>query len=287
MVGGDRRRQRSGSEVVEEDVRDLGQRGAALLGGELLHVEPLGGGSLSRLVRIVLADGRQAIVKTGSSPQSEARMLGAIRAAGAPAPEVYALNAEFLVLEIQPNNDGVASAWFDLGAVLRRLHDNLGIRYGWTEDYAFGPVQIVNRWSDDWPQFWAEHRLLNNARYVGTSLVRRLEALCDDLPNRLPQSPKPSLLHGDLWGGNVLVESGRVSSLIDPACYYGHGEVDIAMLMMFDSPGSAFFLAYGKLEAGHKERLDIYRLWPALVHLRLFGGGYRPLLERLLTGLGV
>jgi fructosamine-3-kinase len=97
----------------------------------------------------------------------------------------------------------------------------------------------------------------------------------------------PALLHGDLWGGNVLVGGDRVSGLIDPACYYGHSEVDIAMLQMFDHPGEAFFSAYGKLEAGHKERLDIYRLWPALVHLRLFGSGYRPLVERLLTELGV
>jgi fructosamine-3-kinase len=59
------------------------------------------------------------------------------------------------------------------------------------------------------------------------------------------------------------------------------------MLMMFDNPGTAFFASYGKLEPGHEERLAIYRLWPALVHLRLFGSGYRPLIERLLTDLGV
>ncbi len=58
------------------------------------------------------------------------------------------------------------------------------------------------------------------------------------------------------------------------------------MLMMFDHPGETFFSAYGQLEPGHKERLAIYRLWPALVHLRLFGSGYRPLVERLLTELG-
>lgn len=266
---------------------DLAEQGAALLGGSLRHVTPLGGGSLSRLVRIVLQDGRQAIVKAGAAPLSEARMLEAIRAAGAPAPQVYSVNGDVLVLEVLSAEGGVGTVWPHLGTILCQLHDSRGTGYGWTEDYAFGPIAIVNRWTDDWPHFWSEQRLFNQARYVGTSIARRLEALCDDIRNRLPQNPPPSLLHGDLWGGNVLVSGDKVRGLIDPACYYGHGEVDIAMLMMFDAPGPAFFSAYGELEVGHEERLKIYRLWPALVHLRLFGSGYRPLVERLLDELGV
>lgn len=265
----------------------LADRGAALLGGTLRHVETLAGGSLSRLVRIVLADGREAIVKSGPNPTIEAAMLNAIRAAGAPVPEVFAADDEVLVIEILPQSGGVGMAWADLGKILAQVHAARGQRYGWAKDYAFGPIAIVNGWSDDWPVFWAQNRLLVNAKYVGTGLARRLERLCRDLVNRLPARPTPSLLHGDLWGGNVLVSGDRVSGLIDPACYHGHGEVDIAMLMMFDHPSAAFFTAYGTLEAGHKERLDIYRLWPALVHLRLFGSGYRPLVERLLSDLGV
>lgn len=265
----------------------LASHGAELLCGSLRGVENLGGGSLSRLVRITLADGRSAIVKTGPAPRSEAAMLQAIAAAGVPAPAVFAADDEALVIEPLAANGGVGMAWSDLGCVLAKLHAAHGERYGWAEDYAFGPVAIVNRWSEDWPRFWAEHRLMNNAKYAGASVARRLEVLCRDIENRLPARPVPSLLHGDLWGGNVLVDGDKVSGLIDPACCYGHGEVDIAMLMMFDHPGSAFFAAYGKLEAGHRERIDIYRLWPALVHFRLFGSGYRPLVERLLTDLGV
>lgn len=265
----------------------LADRGAALLGGTLRHVETLAGGSLSRLVRIVLTDGREAIVKTGPTPKMEAAMLRAVRAAGVPAPEVFAADDEVLVIEVLPQSAGVGMAWGDLGRILAHLHEARGKRYGWAENYAFGPVPITNSWSEDWPAFWAQNRLLVNVKYVGAGLTRRLERLSVDLVNRLPSRPAPSLLHGDLWGGNVLVSGDKVSGLIDPACYYGHAEVDIAMLMMFDHPGAAFFSAYGKLEAGHKERLDIYRLWPALVHLRLFGSGYRPLVERLLSDLGV
>jgi fructosamine-3-kinase len=114
-------------------------------------------------------------------------------------------------------------------------------------------------------------------------LGRRLEALADDLPNRLPRHPPASLLHGDLWGGNVLAAGGHVSGLIDPACYFGHAEVDIAMLGLFDRPEAVFFDAYGRLEPGSQARLTIYRLWPALVHLRLFGAAYRGMVDGFLT----
>jgi fructosamine-3-kinase len=89
-----------------------------------------------------------------------------------------------------------------------------------------------------------------------------------------------------MWGGNVLVDGTQVSGLIDPACYYGHDEVDIAMLTLFDHPDAEFYDAYGPLEPGHEERLTIYRLWPALVHLRLFGSGYRGMVERFLSAAG-
>jgi fructosamine-3-kinase len=268
-------------------VNGLAERGAALLGGTLQHTASLGGGSLSQLVKIILTDGREAIVKTGPAPQTEAAMLRALQSAGAPTPNVLAADDEILVLEVLPDTGGVGEVWPDLGRVLSKLHATHGPHYGWTEDYAFGPVAIVNRWSTDWPAFWAEHRLLNNLRTIGNGIGRRLERLAADLSNRLPHRPPPSLLHGDLWGGNVLTAKGKVSGLIDPACYYGHGEVDIAMLQMFDRPGAAFFSAYGELPPGSEERLAIYRLWPSLVHLRLFGAGYRPLVETLLTGLGV
>jgi len=265
----------------------LAEQGAALLGGTLRHSEPMGGGSLSSLVRIVLEDGREAIVKTAPSAETEAAMLRAIRATGAPAPRVFAADGKILVIEVLPSDGSLGGAWPDLGAVLARLHAATGVRYGWEADYAFGPVAIVNRWSDDWPGFWAENRLLVNAPTVGSGLARRLERLSAGLCDRLPRRPAASLLHGDLWGGNVLVSGGRIAGLIDPACYYGHGEVDIAMLMMFDHPPAALFSVYGALPPGYEERLAIYRLWPALVHLRLFGSGYCPLVERLLSDLGV
>jgi fructosamine-3-kinase len=161
-----------------------------------------------------------------------------------------------------------------------------GPRYGWAEDYAFGPVDIENRWSDNWPDFYAQRRLLTHLPFLPVALARRVEALARDMANRLPCDPPAALLHGDLWGGNVMVRGHTVAAFIDPACIYGHAEIDIAMLGLFDRPAPPFFDAYGPLAPGLAERLVIYRLWPALVHLRLFGEGYRGMVEGLLQQAG-
>ncbi|KAA5603152.1 fructosamine kinase family protein [Blastochloris sulfoviridis] len=261
--------------------------GARLLGGGLRRAEPLAGGDLSEILRIELADGRSAIVKSGPAPQTEAAMLEAIAAAGAPAPRVLAASADALAIEELPTGGSLRNAWGSLGAALARLHDTLGTRYGWPADYAFGPIAIANAFADDWPRFWAERRLMASVPHIPAPVARRVERLAADLADRLPARPEPSLLHGDLWGGNVLVDGDHVSGLIDPACYFGHCEVDLAMLTLFDRPGPAFYDAYGALEPGADERLVIYRLWPALVHLRLFGSGYRGMVEGMLAAAGV
>jgi len=264
----------------------LAEIGAALIGGAFHHAEAVHGGDLSAILKIELSDGREVIVKNGRAPKTEAAMLRALAASGAPAPAVLAVSDEALVIELLPTGGSLSRAWASLGLVLARLHATSGARYGWPTDYAFGPIAIANGWTEDWPCFWAERRLLVHLAHLPSALARRVEALATDLPNRLPARPTPALLHGDLWGGNILVVGDRVSGLIDPACYHGHAEVDLAMLGLFDQPGAAFYEAYGLLEPGHDERTAIYRLWPALVHMRLFGAGYRPMVERLLQATG-
>lgn len=265
---------------------DLAAIGAALLYGRLDRSESLAGGDLSSVLRIWLEDGRSAVVKGGAAPRTEALMLRAIGAAGAPAPEVLAVNDRALVMQALEGRGGIGAAWASLGAALARLHAEHGPRYGWPENYAFGPISIDNAWADDWPAFWAQRRLLAHVPHLSASLWRRVEALAADLGTRLPARPPPSLLHGDCWGGNVLAAGSDVTGLIDPACYFGHAEVDLAMLTLFDRPPPVFYAAYGPLAAGASERLAIYRLWPELVHLRLFGDAYRPLVEASLSAAG-
>lgn len=142
-------------------------------------------------------------------------------------------------------------------------------------------------YTESWSQFWAERRLLPSLPHVASSFVPRIEKLTARLGDILPTTPRPSLLHGDLWSGNILSYKGKTSGLIDPACYFGHGEVDLAMLHLFASPGPEFQAGYGELESGWEARLPIYQLWPALVHLRLFGSGYSGMVDRMLRAAGV
>lgn len=264
----------------------LARRAADLLGAALAETRPMAGGDLSQCLRLRLQDGREAVAKTGPAPREEARMLAAIAATGAPAPAVLAVDTTLLVLEALPDTGAGLGAEADLGRVVARLHAAAGERYGWHADYVFGSVAIENAWSDDWPAFWGERRLLCHAGHLPVPLFQRVERLAGDLRSRLPERPRAALLHGDLWSGNVLTAGDRVSGLIDPACYYGHAEVDLAMLSLFGRPGPAFRIACGPSEPGASERAAIYKLWPALVHRRLFGAGYDGLVEGLLEAAG-
>jgi fructosamine-3-kinase len=215
-------------------------------------------------------------------------MLRAIAGAGIPAPTVEGEHAEALLLEYIPN-DGVFSpnAWADIGACVRRLHARQGERFGWAVDYRLGTVELDNRETGDWNHFWGQQRLVGTARLLDRPWRERVEKLALKVGDLLPVTPPPSLLHGDLWSGNILVREGGLAALIDPACYYGHAEVDLAMITLFGEPPDAFWDSYGTLEPGWEERRYLYQLFPALVHLRLFGSTYGPMVDRLLRRFGV
>jgi fructosamine-3-kinase len=257
----------------------------ALLRLGVARLVPLHGGDLSEVVRVDLEDGTRLVAKTGPLAGREARMLQAMAAAGAPVPRVVAASQALLVMEYLPEAPASPAGWASLGTALAGLHGATGASYGWDEDYAFGPAPLPNARTDDWPAFWAERRLLAWPEHLPTDLARRLEALAARLPDRLPRRPPPALLHGDLWSGNVLFMAAG-AAMIDPACYHGHAEVDLAMLHLFGRPSPAFWEGYGAAEPGMEERRPVYQLWPALVHLRLFGGGYRGLVERCLSAVG-
>lgn len=252
---------------------------AALIGKELSSAQNLHGGDLSVVQRLHFVDGTTVVLKIAATAATEARMLSAIAASGASSPGVLAVSGDMLLMQDLGRDQGPSVAWADLGRQLRRLHATRGAAYGWDCDHAFGPVPVQNAPVESWPDFWARRRLLPFLPHLPRDVARRIEALAARLHNLLPVRPLPALLHGDLWTGNIMARDGHVTGLIDPACYHGHAEVDLAMLCLFGTPDGSFWDAY-RPDPGLADRRPIYQLFPALVHLRLFGPGYLGLVER-------
>lgn len=263
-------------------------RVAELTGVAEDRLERLAGGDLSEVLLVPGRDGRNLVAKSGAEVVAEAQMLRALAGAGVPVPAVEAEFGDVLLLEHVPNDEAFSPrAWSDVGRHLRAMHGNEGEQYGWATDYAFGSVVLGNQQTRDWPHFWSEQRLRAPAQLLDLPWRKRIDGVAERLPQVLPSRPRAALLHGDLWSGNILVREGKLAALIDPACYHGDPEADLAMLCLFGAPDTAFWDAYGPLGPDWAERRVIYQLFPAIVHMRLFGDAYASLLDRLLTATGV
>lgn len=249
---------------------------ATTLPGDLPDVastSSLSGGSIADTYRATLTDGREVVVKrTQYDARLEAEGLEALGAAGAPVPEVLGASEDTLVLEqVHGPPD-----WSRLGAGLARVHRSTGAAFGWDRDNVIGPLPQANPRTDDWPTFYVEHRL---APWLGASALpadtrRRLERAMDDpLRELLAHDPVPSLVHGDLWSGNVV--DGRY--LIDPAVHHADREFDLAFAELFGGFPEAFWSAYHDewpLDDGWQDRRPALQLYHLLIHVELFGAGY-------------
>ena len=180
--------------------------------------------------------------------------------------------------------------WAAFGKKLAQLHQLEGKYFGLDHDNYIGSLEQTNKECGGWIEFYTNHRLLAltaKARDQGLFEKKHgiwVEKLCQRLDELIPTC-KPSLIHGDLWSGNLLIQTSGHPALIDPAVYYGHPEMDWAMLLLFGSyPGEAMdnYLNLNPLEKGLNKRIDIHQLYPLLVHLILFGSGYLSGIERTL-----
>jgi fructosamine-3-kinase len=186
-----------------------------------------------------------------------------------------------------------------LGRQLARTHRVTAAQYGWHRDNTIGATPQRNDWTADWAEFLRRHRLgfqldLAERSGHGGHWLEQGRRLCERIEAFLAgHSPPPSLLHGDLWGGNWAADSAGAPVIFDPATYYGDREADLAMTYLFGGFGRAFYDAYESewpLDHGAATRRDLYNLYHVLNHLNLFGGGYRAqaarMIERLLAEIG-
>ena len=181
--------------------------------------------------------------------------------------------------------------------LIARLHATPRERFGYSRDTLIGPLHQPNPQTSLWVPFFRDHRLLYMAREahregcLPSPLLTRIERLAERIENYLIEPSFPSLLHGDLWTGNVLVREGRIAGFVDPAISCGHPEIELAFATMFGTFGKTFFEVYESLvplEPGfHELRASLYNLYPSLVHVRLFGAGYLAGIERTLARIGL
>ena len=275
---------------------DTCSRIEAALAAKIVKTAPVAGGDINEATRIELSDGRCAFVKTNlNAPRgmfpAEAKGLQWLREAQAiRLPEVYAVcgddatgQAAYLVLEwVEP---GRPSSDFDerLGRSLARLHLAHASSFGFDSDNFIGSLPQSNHGEATWPEFYLKRRLAPQVKRavdshrLDASTQRAFEKLARRLPELFSVFEPPARLHGDLWGGNLHVDASGVPCLIDPAVYGGHREMDLGMMRLFGGFSQRAFAAYAEsypLLPGFEERVPLTQLYPLLVHVNLFGGGY-------------
>lgn len=292
----------------------LPERIEAALGAEIARSRPLPVGFGLEGLEIELRDGRHLAVKASRAPvnpnpanglwaaplEIEGYMLTELRRLSQfPVPSVHYCNAGLLVMDFIETDGGSITAEVerDAAELVAGLHSIRGTRFGYARDTLIGPLPQRNSESDRWIPFFAEHRLMAMARTahehgpLSASDLARLQRLAERLDEFLIEPEHPSLLHGDLWGGNVLVRENRIAGFVDPAISFGHPEIELAFTTMFGTFGRAFFETYEAirpLEPGfHELRRDLYNLYPTLVHVRLFGTGYLAGVDSTLRRIGL
>ncbi|MFN3404022.1 MAG: fructosamine kinase family protein [Cytophagaceae bacterium] len=191
-------------------------------------------------------------------------------------------NLIYLILEYitpgYPSND----YWKECAQGLAKVHNHSSDTYGFYTDNYIGSLKQVNKASSTWIDFFISYRLqyqldlAMNAGKVGKEILESFNKLYNKLSDILPVE-KPSLLHGDLWSGNLITSAMGKPVLIDPAVYFGNREAELAFTTLFGGFPEKFYSVYNEicpLQPGFGERIDIYNLYPLIVHVNLFGGFY-------------
>lgn len=256
------------------------------------RVQPVSGGSINHAARLDTSWGVYFLKANDSFlyPQmfeKEARGLDALKQTGhITIPEVIFTGEEdglsFMILRFVESKPRASDFWEKFGQALAKIHRHTSAHFGYEENNFIGSLVQCNKKHNKWTDFFIEERLekqLSQAIQNGkmnsgdTNLFRNIYLKIESLFSE----EEPAFLHGDLWNGNFMTGNSGEPCLIDPAVYFGHREMDLAMTHLFGGFDEAFYNSYQSefpLAPGFDERIDLCNLYPLMVHLNLFGGSY-------------
>jgi fructosamine-3-kinase len=275
----------------------------ARLSQHIVKISQLQGGDINDVYDIQTPDNRYVVKLNDkySFPkmfEKEANGLNKLAKNGAYTPQVIDLfdheEDQFLVLAYIEPERPAGNFWKHFGQALSTLHNSKFQHFGLEEDNYIGSLCQINKYKDTWEAFFIENRIQPLVRMAfDQQLLDRRHLKYFDVFSAafemLVPKEKPSLIHGDLWSGNLLCGLGQTPVFIDPAIYYGHREMDIAMTAMFGGFDKTFLDFYNDimpLENGWEQRLSLHNLYPNLVHLVLFGKSYLGGIERIIKKFG-
>lgn len=261
--------------------------------------ERIYGGDINKAWRLELDDGSTVFMKTNAPEkaayfEAESAGLEAMRATGTIGiPQVLehgkTEDYSYLILEFLKPANRIKDYWETFGRELALMHKASGgavwgkspVSFGFPSDNFIGHTKQINTPSKSWVSFYRDCRLVPQLkladRYFDLSIRKKFTHLLDHLQDYLEEPESPALLHGDLWSGNMLCGPDGKAWILDPACYYGHPEVDLAMTQLFSQLPSTFYSAYNeinKISPEYADRRDLYHLYQLLNHLNMFGSSY-------------
>jgi fructosamine-3-kinase len=269
----------------------------------LKSVRPMGGGCIGEVYKVELEDGTPLVAKVDTEGEShlerEAYMLGYLREnSDLPVPEVHHGSETLLLMEfIEGSSDFSAGAERHAAELLAALHGISADAYGHERSTLIGSLDQPNPWTESWTEFFREQRLLYVARVAHDAGrlpkedVLRVERLSEKLDELIGEPNSPALIHGDVWSANVLAKENRIIAFLDPALYHADPEIELSFISLFNSFGEPFLQRYAEVrgidDRFYETRRDLYSLYPLLVHVYFFGGGYLDAVRNTLNGLGV
>ena len=269
---------------------------------QVQQLVPLSGGQIGQVVRVVLSDGTRLVAKFDDGAQPELDIEGAMLRfladeSDLPVPQVVYCQPHLLIMEWLPGRNHFSpQVEKDAAEHLAALHNVTAATFGLSFDTLIGALPQPNPPNESWLDFFRGQRIVHLTQLgvkmgrLPESFVPRLDKLCGQLDKWLVEPERPSLVHGDIWSGNVLAENGRITAFLDPAIYFGIDEIELAYIALFNCFGATFFKRYEEirpLPPGFFEvRRHLYSLYPLLSHVCHFGGSYVGMVDSVLRRFG-